>query len=403
MTEVKNDVAACYRMPGEFEPHSGTLLVWPVRPGSWGHGALAAKKAFCHVMEESIKSERVWLLVDEDHAEEARAMAPEGTELLTIATDDAWARDIGPTFVVKKPAADTGDSACTAAEGDAKPAAEADAGNLGKEQDACESDLPPVVGIDWEFNAWGGDVDGLYAHWDRDDRAAAAFLESIGVPRMDAHPFILEGGSIHSDGEGTILTTESCLLSAGRNAGMTKEEIEKTLCHYLGGKKVIWLPRGIYNDETNEHVDNVCAFVRPGEVALAWTEDENDPQYPLSKACLDLLESETDAMGRSFKVYKLPIPKEPITVSEEDLAGYTFEEGEDMRDVGERLAASYVNFYITNDAVLVPAFGDPSDDVSAKILGEAFPARRICQIPARDILLGGGNIHCITQQIPQGI
>lgn len=279
-------------------------------------------------------------------------------------SDDAWARDVAPTFVVN-------------GEG-------------------------TVRGIDWEFNAWGGTVDGLYAHWEKDDLVAEKVCGELGYDCYEAHPFVLEGGSIHSDGEGTVLVTAACLLSGGRNPKLTKDEIEKKLCAYLGAEKVIWLERGIYNDETNEHVDNICAFVRPGEVVLGWTDDEKDPQYAMSKSCLDILEHETDAMGRKIKVHKLPIPKTPICVTEEDLGGYEFEDGEDTREVGERLAASYVNFYISNGGVIVPQFGDEHDKTAVEILGKVFPERKICPIPARDILLGGGNIHCITQQIPQG-
>ncbi len=351
------------RMPAEYEPHRGTLMIWPVRAGSWVHEGREAKKAFCRIIEELVPEEEVWLLADAEHVDEARAMLPKEVHVLSIESDDAWARDVGPTFVL--------------------------------------DEKKKAWGIDWKFNAWGGEVDGLYAHYDRDDLVASRFCKALGYPVIDAHPFILEGGSIHTDGEGTILTTEACLLSAGRNASMTKEEIEETLCRCLGGSKVIWLPRGIYNDETNEHVDNVCAFVGPAEVVLAWTDDRNDPQYELSRACLETLEMTTDAKGRLIKVHKLPIPSRPITVQPEDLAGYVFEEGEDVREVGERLAASYVNFYIANNLVLLPAFDDENDEAAQKILQECFPDRRICPIPARDILLGGGNIHCITQQIPK--
>lgn len=194
--------------------------------------------------------------------------------------------------------------------------------------------------------------------------------------------------------------TESCLLSVGRNPELTKEEIEERLLSYLGGKKVIWLPRGIYNDETNEHVDNICAFTAPGHVVLAWTDDEADPQYELSMACLKALEASVDACGRRLQVHKLPIPKTPICVTEEDLKGYEFEPGEDVREAGERLAASYVNFYISNGGVVVPQFGDENDETAVRILAELFPGRKVHPVAARDILLGGGNIHCITQQIP---
>jgi putative agmatine deiminase len=213
---------------------------------------------------------------------------------------------------------------------------------------------------------------------------------------------VLEGGSIHSDGEGTILATEACLLSRGRNPELSRAEIEQELKNYLGAQKIVWLPRGIYNDETNEHVDNVCAYVGPAEVVLAWTEDENDPQYALSRASLDALEAATDAKGRHFTVHKLPIPAKPICVTEEELQGYAFEEGEDTREAGERLAASYVNFYISNGGIILPQFGDENDAEAVRILGGLFPGRRVYPIPARSILVGGGNIHCVTQQIPRG-
>ena len=357
-----------FRMPGEFEPHRGCIMIWPKRPGSWNYGAKKAREAFKRVAWVIAESEEVFMLAEPDVEENAREMLAgnpgHGIHVIRMESDDAWARDVAPTFVVN-----------------------------GK---------GTVRGIDWEFNAWGGTVDGLYAHWEKDDLVAEKVCGELGYDCYEAHPFVLEGGSIHSDGEGTVLVTAACLLSGGRNPKLTKDEIEKKLCAYLGAKKVIWLERGIYNDETNEHVDNICAFVRPGEVVLGWTDDEKDPQYAMSKSCLDILEHETDAMGRKIKVHKLPIPKTPICVTEEDLGGYEFEDGEDTRETGERLAASYVNFYISNGGVVVPQFGDEHDKTAVEILGKVFTERKICPIPARDILLGGGNIHCITQQIPQG-
>lgn len=289
----------------------------------------------------------------------------EKIHILPIETDDAWARDVGPTFVK----------------------------NARKE----------VRGINWRFNAWGGEVDGLYASWEKDDAAAEAICDALDYPVYDAGDFVLEGGSIHSDGEGTLLVTEACLLSPGRNPHLTKEEIEKKLCEYLGAEKVIWLKNGIWQDETNEHIDNVCAFVKPGEVVLAWTDDEKDPQYALSMEDYQILENETDAKGRKFMIHKLPIPEKPVCIQEQDLKGLMFEPGEDTREAGERLAASYVNFYIANEAVLVPQFQDKHDKLACDILGKLFPERRICPIDARAIIIGGGNIHCITQQIPSGI
>ena len=312
------------------------------------------------------ESETVWMLAGpaDAGAVQAEFAGDENIHVLTIETDDAWARDVGPTCVV--------------------------------------DDHGAVRGVDWQFNAWGGMVDGLYAHWEKDNAAARAICAALGMDCYDAQHFVLEGGSIHSDGEGTILATEACLLSRGRNPELSRAEIEQELKNYLGAQKIVWLPRGIYNDETNEHVDNVCAYVGPAEVVLAWTEDENDPQYALSRASLDALEAATDAKGRHFTVHKLPIPAKPICVTEEELQGYAFEEGEDTREAGERLAASYVNFYISNGGIILPQFGDENDAEAVRILGGLFPGRRVYPIPARSILVGGGNIHCVTQQIPRG-
>lgn len=355
------------RMPGEFEPHTGCIMIFPVRPGSWVCGGREAKATFCEIAEAIAADEKLYMLADREHTEEAKRMLSNkrhyaNMQVLTIKSDDAWARDVGPTFV----------------------------------QD--ESGM--VRGINWTFNAWGGTYDGLYARWDKDDRVAKEFCRQTGYGWIDAAPFVLEGGSVHSDGEGTILTTEACLLSPGRNPSMSKEQITHTLCHYLGGEKVIWLPHGIYGDETNEHIDNMCAFIEPGVVALAWTDDENDPQYIFSKEAYEILSCETDAKGRAFRIIKLPIPKEPVRMTEEECSGLVFEEGEDKREVGERLAASYVNFYISNHSVILPQFGDENDSVALRLMEEAFPDRKIVPVMARSIIVGGGNIHCITQQIP---
>lgn len=369
-----------FHMPGEYEPHRGCIMIWPVRPGSWPYGAKEAQRAFLEIACAIAKSETVWMLAAPEETEHVRETVRQyfqthsdcpaekklptasKIEILPIETDDAWARDVGPTCVIN---------------GEGK-----------------------VRGIDWQFNAWGGATDGLYAHWEKDNQAAAAICGALGLPCYDAQDFVLEGGAIHSDGEGTVLVTEACLLSAGRNPQMTKAEIENRLKQYLGAEKVIWLPRGIWQDETNEHVDNICAFVHPGEVVLAWTEDETDPQWALSNASLRVLERERDARGRKLTVHKLPIPAGPVCITEKELAGFLFEEGEDVREAGERLAASYVNFYISNGAVIVPQFGDPNDALAVEILGGLFPGREIVPIYARPVIVGGGNIHCITQQIP---
>ena len=358
-----------FYMPAEYAEHEGCIMVWPERPGSWIYGAKAAREAFKNVALAIAKSENVYIAAGSDEAWASANEAFKGTavKVIRIESDDAWARDIGPTFVVNKER--------------------------------------KVRAVNWQFNAWGGEYDGLYVSWDKDDAFAVAFAEMFGYSVYDAAPFVLEGGSIHSDGEGTILVTESCLLSKGRNPKLNKEEIEAKLCEYLGAEKVVWLPCGIYMDETNEHVDNMCAFVGPAEVVLAWTDDETDPQYEMSQASYKALEEARDAKGRKFTIHKLHIPKIPVCITEYELAGYVFEKDEDDREVGERLAASYVNFYFSNGAVVLPQFGGDnveSDRLAVEEMSKLCPDREIIPIAARDILVGGGNIHCITQQIPKG-
>lgn len=356
-----------FYMPAEFSKHSATVMIWPERPGSWCYEAKFAEKVFAEIIGKIAEFEKVFVLASNKKFHHAKACLENvrNAEVLNINSDDAWARDTAPTFVVN-------------GKGD-------------------------IRAVDWQFNAWGGEYDGLYANWDNDDKIPYELCKKLGIALYDAHPFVLEGGSIHTDGDGTLITTEECLLSKGRNPQLTKAEIEEKLNKYLGINKIIWLPKGIYNDETNGHIDNICVFVAPAEVVLAWCDDENDPQYAISKACLDILENSTDNKGRKIKVHKLPVPKVPVTVTEKDLEGYVFEDGEDTREIGERLAASYVNFYFCNGAVILPQFGGEnaeSDRLAAEILEKVCKDRKIIPIYARDIILGGGNIHCITQQIP---
>ena len=223
-------------------------------------------------------------------------------------------------------------------------------------------------------------------------------LEQVDRYRLD--DFILEGGSIHVDGEGTVMTTEECLLSEGRNSHLTKQEIEKVLCDYLNCSKVLWIPKGIYNDETNGHVDNICNFVKPGVVLLAWTDDESDPQYAISKAAYDYLSNETDAKGRKLEIHKMYTPA-PILITKQESLGVDAIAGTLPRQEGDRLAASYVNYYTGNGFIALPVFNDPNDEKAINLLRNLYPDRVIIPIYAREILLGGGNIHCITQQVPE--
>lgn len=349
-----------FYMPAEWEPHGGCIMIFPERADSWQYGGYAARAAFVRVAAAIAESERVTVCASEKQYENARRMLPPHIRVVEMSSNDAWARDYAPTFV---------------------------------------TDGREIRGINWGFNAWGGLTDGLYFPWDKDDKMARKLCDLYDVDMYDFGSFILEGGSIHVDGDGTCITTEACLLSSGRNPNLSKTEIENYLRECLNVSKVIWLKNGIYNDETNEHVDNICAFVKPAEVVLAWTDDENDPQYELSRSCLEILERETDARGRRLTVHKLNCPA-PVTITGEECCGLDTMDFNPTRTPGERLAASYVNFYISNNAIIMPFFGDPADEPARRLLAELFPERRVIPIPARDILIGGGNIHCITQQIP---
>ena len=228
------------------------------------------------------------------------------------------------------------------------------------------------------------------------------FLQDIDLIPIESFCKCKYVGSFHVDGEGTVLVTEECLLNPNRNPLLTKLEIEQHLLNYLGAEKVIWLPLGLFGDEdTNGHIDNFCCFFKPAHVLLAWCDDESDPQYEISRNALHILEGSTDAHGRSLTVVKLPIPA-PMTYDPSDCEGlHGLGDGSErlLRTPGSRLAASYVNFYIANGGVVVPGFGDVKADAAAvRILEDAFPDRKVVQVFARDIVLGGGNIHCITQQ-----
>lgn len=353
-----------FRMPAEFERHDGCIMIWPERGDSWPYGGFAARKAFAEVAKAIAESEKVTVCASFAQYDTAREILPSHIRVVEMSSDDSWARDYAPTFVINE---------------------------LGERR-----------GISWSFNAWGGMEDGLYFPWDKDNKMAVKLCDLLDNDVYDAMHIIMEGGSIHVDGEGTAITTEACLLSSGRNPKLTKEQIEQVLKEYLNVEKIIWLKHGIYLDETNEHVDNICAFTAPGEVVLAWTDDREDPQYNMSKSCYDILSEETDAKGRKLKIHKLLQPG-PVYTTKAQCEGLLHMQGEPTRVEGERLAASYVNFYIANSSVVMPGFDDEMDKTALAVLQELFPTRNIVQVPAREILIGGGNIHCITQQIPAAV
>lgn len=347
-------------MPAEFARHARTWMLWPERSDNWRLGGKPAQKNFAAAATAISQFEPVTMGVNHRQFENARNMLPPSVRVVEISNNDSWMRDSGPTFVI--------------------------------------DGQGHVRGVDWEFNAWGGLNGGLYFPWDLDNAVPQKVLEIEGLDRYRA-PLILEGGSIHVDGEGTLITTEECLLNANRNPQLSREQIENYLKEYTGASKVIWLSRGVYNDETDGHVDDLACFLRPGLIALTWTEDHNDPQYPVSKDALDRLARATDARGRRLEVLKIHQPT-PVIITAEEADGVDAAAGTLPRVAGDRMAASYVNFYLCNGGLILPTFHDPNDARAMDVLREALPDRQVIGVPAREILLGGGNIHCITQQQP---
>ena len=354
-----------FRMPGEFEPHKRTWMVFPTRQDNWRNNAHNAQAQFMCLAKTISLFEEVVIFVQKTHVARFNELANLNEDvnirMEILETDDAWIRDTGATFVTN-----------------------------GSE----------VRGISWKFNAWGGDYDGLYDSWDNDQKVAGHMCDLNGMEIYETPNFVLEGGSIHVDGEGTCITTKECLLSKGRNPHMNIHRIEKYLREYLNVEKMIWLDKGVVEDETNGHVDNMACFARPGEVILAWTDDETHPQYKRSKDAYELLKESTDAKGRKIKIHKLHIPRDMYRTPEES-KGVQKTGDAVLRKPGDILAGSYVNFYMPNGAIIVPFFDDDIyDKLAYHTLKKIFPERQILGIYAREILLGGGCLHCITQQEP---
>ncbi|XP_044381117.1 agmatine deiminase isoform X3 [Triticum aestivum] len=339
-----------FRMPAEWEPHDQCWIGWPVSTedaqGFWRDAAAPAQKAFANVVDVISRFEPV-----------------------TVCCNAAQ-------FVVR--------------EGDARSRRE-------------------IAGVDWQYNAYGGYNDlfgpedhqlnrrkGHEEHITQDNLVARKVLELERIPRFETN-FVLEGGSIHVDGEGTCITTEQCLCHGNRNPHMSKDEIENQLKTHLGVSKVIWLPKGLFGDEViSGHVDNICCFAGPSTVLLSWIDDKSDPQHEHSAAAFDVLSNTTDAKGRKLDIIKIHVPG-PLYMTEEEAQPFL-----GLVALGQqRLAGSYVNFYIANGGVVAPAFGDKWDEEARKVLEKVFPTHEVVMVEGgREIVLGGGNIHCATQQQP---
>ncbi len=349
-----------FRMPAEYEPHDGCWMLWPERPDNWRLAAVPAQRVFVEVAAAISRFESLSVGVSGRYFEAARRALPSRVRLVEMAHDDCWMRDVGPTLVVGKRGA--------------------------------------VRGVHWRFNAWGGKHGGLYASWSQDELVAAKVLEIEGRDRYRA-PLINEGGAIHVDGAGTALVTEECLLNTNRNPTLSRARIEGYLRAYLGVTTIVWLGRGVFNDETDGHIDELACFVRPGVVCLTWTDNRRDPQHAISSDAWERLHDARDARGRRIQVHKLPMPG-PLAMTAREARGVQSRAGSAPRRAGQRLAASYVNFYAANGGIVMPLLDPRHDRAAAAILRRLFPQRRVVGIRTREILLGGGNIHCITQQIP---
>jgi len=326
-------------MPAEWQPHRRCWMAWPCREETWGDRLDAARSAYAEVAKAIAEFEPVTMMANPEDVAEVSLRCSPGIGSMPMALDDSWTRDTGPSFLI-----------------DGKGA---------------------LAGVDWRFNAWGN----TYRNYDNDAALAEAILSHLGVPRFEA-PLVLEGGSIHVDGEGSVLVTEQCLLNPNRNPDLSRTEIEDLLRAYLGVSTVIWLGRGLEDDETDGHVDNLACFVRPGAVLALSTNDPEDGNYEALSDNLARLRAARDAKGRELEVIEVQQPAP----------------GHD--DAGRRLAKSYVNFYIANDGIVMPGFEDGKDHAAFEIVTKCFADRNVCQIPVLDIVHGGGGIHCITQQEP---
>jgi agmatine deiminase len=357
----KTPAAEGYWMPAEFERHDATWMLWPERPDNWRDAGRPAQEAVLNVAAALRHFETVHLGINPESFDKVRDSMPAGVYPASLEFDDIWVRDIGPTFVVSE------------------------------QPDTLRS-------IQWRFNAWGG----LYQPYAKDVTVPREISsDAFGREMRDRYavPMVLEGGAIHVDGQGTVLVTEECVLNPNRNPGITRERAEAVLREYLGVHHFIWLGKGVFNDETSGHIDNLACFVGPGKVCLTWTDDKRDPQHAISLDAWERLNDARDALGRRLEVFKVPMPG-PLYMTAEEARGLVPSESMKRRYAGDRLAASYVNFYFANGGIIMPLLDPRTDEQAAAVLRRACPDRLIVGVPAREILLGGGGIHCITQQIP---
>jgi len=327
-------------MPAEWSSHARCWMAWPCRTGLWREHMVDAWRAYAQVARAIARFEPVTMLVRPEHLAEATLLCGRGVTMQQAALDDSWTRDTGPTFITDG-------------------------------QDG-------VAGIAWGFNGWGNH----FAGYANDAKLAETVLAD---QKMHAYrgPLVLEGGSIHVDGTGTLIATEQCLLNPNRNPTHDQREIEEVLALHLGARRIVWLGEGLLDDETDGHVDNIACFVAPNTVLALAPGDPDDANHRPLADNLARLRSARGAFGRPIEVIELPQPA-PKEWN------------------GKRVPLSYLNFYIANGAVVMPSFDDPADGPAREIVARLFPERSVVQVDARAILRGGGGIHCITCQQPAG-
>jgi agmatine deiminase len=346
-----------YRMPAEWEPHEATWIAWPHNRDDWPGKFAPIPWVYTEIVRHLSRFEKVHIVVR--HGLMRRRVTDQlktaGVDLEAVrffraATDRVWLRDSGPTFVVKD-----------------------DAGSPGEDR---------VGLIDWKFNAWA-----KYEDWKNDDRLPAYVAKKLRLrswqPQVGVKRLVLEGGSVDVDGQGLLMTTEECLLSEvqQRNPGISREVLEQAFRDYLGIEQVLWLDRGIAGDDTHGHVDDLARFVRPGTIVLSAEADASDDNHVPLRDNLARLRAMRDLRGQPFEIVELPLPA-PVHFN------------------GQRLPASYANFYIANVGVLVPVFNDPNDTRALRALEELFRDRPVIPIYCRDLVWGLGALHCMTQQQP---
>jgi agmatine deiminase len=361
-----------FRMPAEWEPHAATWIAWPHNRDDWPGKFTPIPWVYVEIVRLLSRFERVHIVVCHGAMKrrasdqlDAAGVDLERVQFFKAVTDRVWLRDSGPTFVIR----------------DQEPVA--------GQGDATTDDPSDRIGlIDWKFNAWA-----KYDNYRQDRRLPRRLSRWLGLPRWVPRVeqggrrirVVMEGGAIDVNGRGTLLTTEECLLSEvqARNPGLGRPELERVLADYLGIRHVIWLGRGIDGDDTHGHVDDLARFVDPRTVVTVVEPRTDDPNHePLSEN-LERLRIARDQDGQPLQVVELPMPR-PVIFD------------------GQRLPASYANFYIANGTVLVPTFNDPADRVALNTLAQIFPDRQIVGVYCGDLVLGLGTLHCLSQQQPIG-